>query len=41
MPNLYIIGGCNGAGKTTVAYNLLPEVFQTVEFEVYNKIIKT
>lgn len=32
MPNLYIIGGCNGAGKTTVAYNLLPEVFQTVEF---------
>lgn len=32
MPTLYIIAGCNGAGKTTVAYNLLPEVFQTVEF---------
>lgn len=32
MPNIYIIAGCNGAGKTTAAYNLLPEVFKTVEF---------
>lgn len=32
MPTLYIIAGCNGAGKTTAAYSLLPEVFQTVEF---------
>jgi predicted ABC-type ATPase len=32
MPNLYIIAGCNGAGKTTAAYNLLPNVFETVEF---------
>ncbi len=32
MPELFIISGCNGAGKTTAAYNLLPEVFQTVEF---------
>jgi len=32
MPDIYIIGGCNGAGKTTAAYNLLPEVFKTVEF---------
>lgn len=32
MLNLYIIAGCNGAGKTTAAYNLLPEVFKTVEF---------
>ncbi len=32
MPNIYIIGGCNGAGKTTAAYHLLPKVFKTVEF---------
>src|SRR6187402_776432 len=32
MPELFIIAGCNGAGKTTAAYNLLPEVFNTVEF---------
>ncbi len=32
MPTLYIIAGPNGAGKTTAAYNLLPEVFNTVEF---------
>jgi predicted ABC-type ATPase len=32
MPELFIIAGCNGAGKTTAAYNLLPEVFQTTEF---------
>ncbi len=32
MPSLYIIAGCNGAGKTTAAYNLLPDVFKTLEF---------
>jgi predicted ABC-type ATPase len=32
MPDIYIIAGCNGAGKTTAAYNLLPGVFTTVEF---------
>lgn len=32
MPDIYIIAGCNGAGKTTAAYNLLPDVFKTVEF---------
>ena len=32
MPDLYIIAGCNGAGKTTAAYRLLPKVFNTVEF---------
>jgi hypothetical protein len=25
MPNLYIIAGCNGAGKTTASYTILPE----------------
>lgn len=29
MPTLYIIAGCNGAGKTTAAKVLLPEVFDT------------
>lgn len=32
MSEIYIIAGCNGAGKTTAAYTLLPEVFKTVEF---------
>jgi len=32
MLDLYIIAGCNGAGKTTAAYRLLPKVFNTVEF---------
>jgi predicted ABC-type ATPase len=32
MPDIYIIAGCNGAGKTTAAYDLLPGVFNTVEF---------
>jgi predicted ABC-type ATPase len=29
MPTLYIIAGCNGAGKTTASKFLLPEVFHT------------
>ena len=33
MPkNLYIIGGCNGAGKTTASYTLLPEILDCKEF---------
>jgi predicted ABC-type ATPase len=32
MPTIYIIAGSNGAGKTTAAYSLLPQVFNTVEF---------
>jgi len=32
MPEIFIIAGCNGAGKTTAAYNLLPDIFKTVEF---------
>lgn len=32
MASIYIIAGCNGAGKTTAAYNLLPDVFKTIEF---------
>ena len=32
MPNLYIISGCNGAGKTTASYTLLPEMLECREF---------
>jgi predicted ABC-type ATPase len=32
MPTDYIIARPNGAGKTSVAYSLLPGVFNTVEF---------
>jgi predicted ABC-type ATPase len=30
--NLYIIAGCNGAGKTTASYTILPEVLGCYEF---------
>lgn len=32
MPRLYIISGCNGAGKTTASYSLLPEMLNCQEF---------
>ncbi len=32
MPRLYIISGCNGAGKTTASYSLLPEMLGCKEF---------
>jgi len=28
MPKLYIISGCNGSGKTTSSYSLLPEMLE-------------
>src|SRR5688572_907632 len=31
MPNLYIIAGCNGAGKTTASFTILPEVVNADE----------
>ena len=30
--NLYIISGCNGAGKTTASYTVLPEILGCKEF---------
>jgi len=41
MPTIYIIAGPNGAGKTTAAYNLLPEVFDTVEFVNADEIARS
>jgi predicted ABC-type ATPase len=32
MPNLYIIAGCNGAGKTTASFTVLPEILKVKEF---------
>ena len=32
MPTLYIIAGCNGAGKTTASYTILPEMLNCKEF---------
>jgi predicted ABC-type ATPase len=32
MPNLYIIAGCNGAGKTTASFTILPEMLDCDEF---------
>lgn len=31
-PKLYIIGGCNGAGKTTAAFTLLPQILKCHNF---------
>ena len=30
--NLYIIAGCNGAGKSTVSFTILPEILDCKEF---------
>jgi len=32
MPNLYIIAGCNGAGKTTASFTILPDILDCKEF---------
>ena len=32
MPTLFIISGCNGAGKTTASFTVLPELLKVREF---------
>jgi len=32
MPNIYIISGCNGSGKTTASYAVLPEMLKCSQF---------
>jgi len=32
LPNLYIISGCNGAGKTTASFTILPDMLNCKEF---------
>ncbi|MFA5574820.1 MAG: zeta toxin family protein [Brumimicrobium sp.] len=38
--NLYIIAGCNGAGKTTASYTILPEILNCKEFINADEIAK-
>ena len=40
MPNLYVISGCNGAGKTTASYTILPEILDCKEFVNADEIAK-
>ena len=40
MPNVYIIAGCNGAGKTTASYTVLPEMLQCDEFVNVDELAK-
>lgn len=40
MNNLYIISGCNGAGKTTASYTILPEILDCDEFVNADEIAK-
>lgn len=32
MKNLYLISGCNGAGKTTASFNILPNLLDCREY---------
>jgi predicted ABC-type ATPase len=38
--NLYIIAGCNGAGKTTASFSILPEILNCKEFVNADEIAK-
>lgn len=38
--NLYIIAGCNGAGKTTASFTILPEILECKEFVNADEIAK-
>ena len=40
MPTLYIISGCNGAGKTTASYSVLPDILECREFVNADEIAK-
>lgn len=40
MKKLYIISGCNGAGKTTASYTILPDVLNCDEFVNADEIAK-
>ncbi|MDR0873439.1 MAG: zeta toxin family protein [Prevotellaceae bacterium] len=39
-PLLYIISGCNGAGKTTASFTILPEILDCKEFVNADEIAK-
>ena len=40
VPNIYVIAGCNGAGKTTASFTILPEMLDCKEFVNADEIAK-
>lgn len=40
MKQLYVIAGCNGAGKTTASYTILPDILDCREFVNADEIAK-
>jgi predicted ABC-type ATPase len=40
VKNLYIVAGCNGAGKTTASFTILPEILNCKEFVNADEIAK-
>ena len=40
MRKLYIIAGCNGAGKTTASYAVLPDMLECRDFVNADEIAK-
>jgi predicted ABC-type ATPase len=40
VPNIFIIAGCNGAGKTTASFTILPEMLDCKEFVNADEIAK-
>lgn len=40
MKRLFVIAGCNGAGKTTASYTILPEILECDEFVNADEIAK-
>ena len=40
MPRLFIIAGCNGAGKTTASYTMMPEMLEISELVNADEIAK-
>jgi predicted ABC-type ATPase len=40
MPRLFIIAGCNGAGKTTASYTMMPEMLEMSELVNADEIAK-
>ncbi|MDR0907035.1 MAG: zeta toxin family protein [Rikenellaceae bacterium] len=40
MPRLFVIAGCNGAGKTTASYTMMPEMLEINELVNADEIAK-
>lgn len=39
--SLYVIAGCNGAGKTTASFTILPEILDCQEFVNADEIARS